>query len=81
MTSVSTERLKILPGASPTLRRDFIRFLVLIALLPVTWKLSIDGRSITTTIRVFPRRRISMSRKKPVAYSASIARRILAGVS
>ena len=43
------------------------------SLLPLISKLSIDGRSFTTTISVLPSRRISTSRKKPVAYSARIA--------
>jgi hypothetical protein len=40
------------------------------SLLPVSVKLSIDGRSATATTSVPPSRRSSTSRKKPVAYSA-----------
>jgi hypothetical protein len=49
-------------------------------LLPVISKLSIDGRSSTTTTRVLPSRRTCTSRKKPVSYSARIASRTRAGV-
>ncbi len=65
-TSSSTERSKVLPVARPTLRRDFCRSSVLMSLLPVISKLSMDGRSSTTTTSVSPSWRSCTSRKKPV---------------
>ncbi len=51
------------------------------SLLPVISKLSIAGRSTTSTTSVSPSRRICTSRKKPVLYSERIASRTRTGVT
>src|SRR5690348_3247186 len=63
-TSSSTERSKVLPCARPTLRSDLLRSSVLMSLLPLSSKLSMVGRSLTTTISVLPSRRNSTSRSE-----------------
>ena len=63
------------------MRSDLLRSSVLMSLLPLISKLSMVGRSLTTTMSVLPSRRISTSRKKPVSYSARTASRMRCGDS
>ncbi len=70
LTSSMTLRSKVLPVARPTFLRLFVRSSVLMSLLPLISKLSIEGRSRTATTSVLFSRRSSTSRKNPVAYSA-----------
>ena len=70
LTSSSTLRSKVLPVARPTFLRLLVRSSVLMSLLPLISKLSIEGRSRTATTSVLPSRLSSTSRKKPVEYSA-----------
>src|ERR1044072_9287503 len=75
LTSSSVDWSKVLPVARPTLRSDFCRSSVLMSLLPLISKLSIEGRSSTATTSVPPPPRGSPDREELVAQGGGGAAR------